>query len=640
MDRRSIISVVIKKLSFVFALLLIATFSATANLLDQLGLGKPEKPPLLRSDQAFIYSPKVVDDSTLVAQINIVEGYYLYRDKFAFKVLDSQGVNITNISLPEGEAKKDPFMGAAEVYSGKIEIHIPIKLSRQNLEAEEITLESSFQGCSAIHGICYPPITEKTLLELPPSSINEDINASNTNKDLNLIIEKTFDSTLAFSDQDRIAQSLFYNQGWLTLVAFFGFGLLLSFTPCVFPMIPILSGIIVGQGKHITTKRSFILSLAYVLAMALTYTIVGVIAGLVGNNLQATFQHPVILISASLVFVLLALSMFDLYQVQVPLNIQSRLNSLSQKQKGGTLLGSGLMGLFSALIVGPCVAPPLAGALIYIGESGNALLGGSALFSLSMGMGTPLLILGTSGGKLLPKAGPWLQPIKYFFGVLLLMVAIWLLSRIFPHSLIMLLWGTLFLISAIYLGALEVLKANVSGWRKFRKGIGLISLVYGILLIIGAASGEGTEWQPLKGLTTGISGAVISTDSQDSIKFQSIKGIEGLQMALDQYKDRYIILDFYADWCVDCKRMEVTTFQDPNVIAALKNIVLLQTDVTDYNDKDKELLKQFSLYGPPSILFFTPTGTELKQYRIIGIASPKQFLSQLQQVMHQNNQKI
>ncbi|CAB1277189.1 protein-disulfide reductase DsbD [Candidatus Nitrosacidococcus tergens] len=638
MDRQSIISVVIKKLSLVFALLLIATSSTTANLLDQLGLGKSEKPPLLKPEQAFIYSPKVIDDHTLMAQINIVEGYYLYRDKFAFKILDSQGIDITDISLPEGKTKKDPFMGVAEVYPGKIEIQIPIKLNRQNLEAEEITLESSFQGCSAIHGICYPPITEKTLLELPLSA-NREIKTTDT-ENPSLTIEKTFDPTSAFSDQDRIAQSLFHNQGWFTLVAFFGFGLLLSFTPCVFPMIPILSGIIVGQGKHITTKRSFILSLAYVLAMALTYTVVGVIAGLVGNNLQATFQHPAILMSASLVFVLLALSMFDLYQLQMPLYIQNRLNLLSQKQKGGTLLGSGLMGLFSALIVGPCVAPPLAGALIYIGESGNALLGGSALFSLSIGMGTPLLILGTSGGKLLPKAGPWLQPIKYFFGVLLLVVAIWLLSRILPHPLIMLLWGALFLISAVYLGALEVLKANVNGWRKFRKGIGLISLVYGILLIIGAASGEGTEWQPLKGLTAGISGTVISSNPRESIQFQSVKGIDELQVALDQYKDRYIILDFYADWCVDCKRMEVTTFQDPKVITALKNIVLLQTDVTDYDDKDKALLKQFSLYGPPSILFFTPTGTELKQYRIIGIASPKQFLSQLRQVIYQTNQKI
>jgi thiol:disulfide interchange protein DsbD len=394
-------------------------------------------------------------------------------------------------------------------------------------------------------------------------------------------------------------------------------------------MIPILSGIIVGQGENITTQRSFMLSLMYVLAMALTYTVAGVIAGSVGSNLQATFQHPAILIGASVVFVLLALSMFDLYHLQLPVRLQTRLFHLSQKQKGGTLLGAGLMGLFSALIVGPCVAPPLAGALIYIGESGNALLGGAALFALSMGMGTPLLILGTSEGKFLPRVGNWLQPIKYFFGVLLLAVAIWLLSRILPHPVIMLLWGALFLIGAVYLGALETVGPNTTGWSKLRKGTGLISLVYGVLLIIGAASGSGTEWQPLQGLTVTKSAGV---PAAESLNFRSVKGPEGLQLALQKAKDQLVMLDFYADWCVDCKRMEAITFRDPAVKNALRNTVLLQTDVTAYDDRDKALLNQLSLYGPPSILFFGPDSTELKRARLIGMASPEEFLTHLQRV--------
>lgn len=607
-----------------FTLMLLTGTSATAGLLDRLGFGETEKPPLLKVDQAFIYDAAVEDGNTLMARVNIVEGYYLYRDKFAFQILDAPGVSVSAVKLPPGKAKEDQFFGSTEVYEGKTEVQIPISLSRQGTAAETVTLEASLQGCSEIHGICYPPTTQKISLELPPPSAG---GVSPIATDPGAAAGKTPDISLP--SQDRIVQALFNDQSWLTLAAFFGFGLLLAFTPCVFPMIPILSGIIVGQGKNITTQRSFMLSLMYVLAMALTYTVAGIVAGLVGENLQATFQHPGILVGASLVFVLLALSMFDLYHFQLPTRLQNRLFHISQNQKGGTLLGAGLMGLFSALIVGPCVAPPLAGALIYIGESGDALLGGSALFALSMGMGTPLLVFGTSAGKLLPRAGGWMQPVKYLFGVLLLAVAIWLLSRILPHSVIMLLWGALFIISAVYLGALETLGADSTGWSKLWKGTGLISLVYGILLIVGAASGSGTEWQPLRGLTVARSA---DTPTAESLNFRSVKGPEGLQLALQEAGDRLVMLDFYADWCVDCKRMEVTTFSDPAVRNALRNTVLLQTDVTAYDAKDKALLNQFSLYGPPSVLFFGPDGTELKRVRLIGEASPKEFLKHLQQV--------
>lgn len=609
-----------------FSLMFLTGTWTAAGLLDQLGISKAGQPPLLKVDKAFIVDATAKDNSTLIAQVNIVKGYYLYRDKFAFHILNAPEVKITGVELPPGLSKDDPFMGPTEIYEGKTEVQIPIKLSYQGAAPKAVTLKASFQGCSAIHGICYPPATKEISLKLPSSSANAEgplaISPNSASPEA---------PNISLPAQERISQALFHDQGWLTLLAFFGFGLLLAFTPCVFPMIPILSGLIVGQGESITTRRSFMLSLMYVLAMALTYTVAGVIAGLVGSNIQATFQHPAILIGASAVFVLLALSMFDLYHLQVPVWLQSRLHHLSQKQKGGTLVGAGLMGLFSALIIGPCVAPPLAGALIYIGESGNALLGGSALFALSMGMGAPLLVLGTSAGKLLPSAGSWLHPVKHLFGVLLLAVAIWLLSRILPHSATMLLWGALLLISAVYLGALEALRPRATGWRKLWKGTGLLSLVYGILLIIGAASGTGTEWQPLRGLTVAKS-ASTSTTMTEELSFRSVKGREGLQLALQEAKGQLVMLDFYADWCVDCKRMAATTFRDPAVKNALRNTVLLQADITDYDDKDKALLKQFSLYGPPSILFFAPDGTELSQARVIGMASPQEFLESLKRV--------
>lgn len=613
------------RIPLVLTLLLFTATAAVAGLFDRLGLGDQEKPPLLRAEEAFEFSAEVKDGEILVARVAITEGYYLYRDKFVFRVLDAADARVAKVVLPPGKAKTDPFMGATEVYQGEAEIQIPIELSRQSTAAETVTLEASFQGCSAIHGICYPPVTQKISLDLPPLGGGQ---TSTIEADPNPFSEEQV--AIPSTPQDKIVQTLFHDQIGVTLTVFFGFGLLLAFTPCVLPMIPILSGIIVGQGAKITPRRSFMLSLMYVLAMALAYTAAGVIAGLVGQNLQATFQQPAILIGASLVFVLLALSMFDLYHLQLPAHLRTRLSNLSQKQAGGTLLGAALMGLFSALIVGPCVVPSLAGALIYIGKSGNAVLGGSALFALSMGMGTPLLVLGTSAGKLLPRVGAWMQSINYFFGVLLLAVAIWLLSRILPQEVTLLLWGALFIICAVYLGALEALGPDATGWRKLWKGSGLISLVYGILLIVGAASGGSAAWwQPLRGLSVA---NLTDKSHTEGLDFRPVKGPEGLQAALQGAGDRLVMLDFYADWCVDCKRMEATTFSAPAVKSALRNIVLLQADVTAYDSQDKALLRQFSLYGPPSLLFFSPHGAELKKARLVGMASPEEFLKHLQRV--------
>ncbi|RMD70192.1 MAG: protein-disulfide reductase DsbD, partial [Gammaproteobacteria bacterium] len=432
----------------------LALFAQGASLEQQLGLGEPH---FLEPDQAFVFSAEVKGPDVIVARWDIAEGYYLYKKRLRFELKEGKGVRIARVDLPPGEVKEDEFLGRTEVYHKALEARI--HLARETQDALPITLEVTYQGCAEA-GLCYPPQKKAVSLVLPAGAALEE--------------------APPVAEQDRIARYLRSGSTWLILTSFFIFGLLLAFTPCVFPMIPILSSIIVGQGKDITTGRAFILSLVYVLAMAVTYTLAGVIAGYFGQNLQAAFQNPWVIGAFSLIFVLLALSMFGFYELQLPSSLQSRLSEISGRQKGGTLIGVAIMGFLSALIVGPCVAPPLAGALIYIGQTGDAVLGGMALFALSLGMGAPLLIVGTSAGKLLPKAGPWMDAVKAVFGVLLLAVAIWLLERILPAPLTMLAWATLFITSAVYMGALEGVSGR-SGWYRLWKGLGLVLLFYGFL---------------------------------------------------------------------------------------------------------------------------------------------------------------
>jgi thiol:disulfide interchange protein DsbD len=397
-------------------------------------------------------------------------------------------------------------------------------------------------------------------------------------------------------------------------------------------MIPILSSIIVGQGAKITTRRAFIMSLVYVLAMALTYTAAGVIAGLVGENIQAVFQNPWVLVSFALVFVLLSLSMFGFYDLQMPAALQSKLTEVSNRQKGGTLTGVAIMGFLSALIVGPCVAAPLAGALIYIGQTGDAVLGGIALFALSMGMGAPLIAIGTSAGKLLPRAGGWMDAIKAVFGVLLLAVAIWMLERILPVSIVMLLWGILLIVSAVYLKALDPVNPEGSGWQKFWKGLGVVLLIIGAMELIGAAAGARDYLQPLKGIGGGSS----SVASSQHLALKRIKTVDDLQRELEQARSqgKFVMLDFYADWCIYCKDYEKYVFTDPRVQQALANVVLLQADVTANDEQDKTLLKAVKVTAPPAILFFDKNGKELRGYRIVGAMNADTFLAHLNKVLN------
>ncbi|MFT7235903.1 MAG: thiol:disulfide interchange protein DsbD [Methylophagaceae bacterium] len=594
-----------------FFLLLLSLVSivpgqAQAGLFDS--ANDEDMPP--RQDDAFQFSVDVTNPTTLSAQFVIAPGNYIYRDKIKFEIKADTPIQILPYQLPTSKNKDDEIFGPTEVYVHDINILLPLN---RNQIAQTATFTAYYQGCSETFNICYPP-TKKSFELILPSYLATTDNSTSTR------IEPPFLGA-SLSEQDQLAQSLAQDSLFKVLLSFFGIGILLAFTPCVFPMIPILSSIIVGEGDGITTRRAFTLSLVYVLAMSVTYTIAGLITGLLGANIQTMLQNTWVIASFSALFVILSLSMFGLYELQLPQGLQNRLHQVSHQQKGGKLAGVALMGLLSGLIVGPCLAPPLAGALIFIGQQGDPILGASALFALSMGMGLPLLAIGTSAGSLLPKAGAWMDGIKAIFGVLMLGLAIWLLERIIPGWIALLLWGGLLIVSAVYLGALNTLGLSSTGWEKFSKGFGLIILIFGTLLLIGSASGSHNVWQPLKGIASvsGTTGQAIN-----SIKFKEINNLSELEQELTQ-STQPVMLDFYADWCVECKTMEATTFQDPAVVATLANTTALKLDMTDNNDEHKAFLKQFTIFGPPTILFFDPQGNEYKQHRLVGTMNARDF---------------
>ncbi len=592
-----------------------------AALGSSIGLGASDEDEILEPDQAFNFSLDVADPNTLIARWQIAPDHYMYRDKIKFS-LDSPDARLGKIDLPKGQEKHDEFFGDIEVYHDTVEARIPVNRSRK--EPLTLTIDAVYQGCAEKTGICYPPIKKKLSLDLPATS--QVVSILPPSEAAPLAPEH-----LLVSEQDQIASSLASGNSLLIILSFFGFGLLLAFTPCVFPMIPILSSIIVGQGENLTTRRAFIMSITYVLAMALTYTVAGVIAGMVGQNIQAVFQNPWVLGGFAGVFVLLSLSMFGFYDLQLPSALQSKLTEVSNKQQGGSLIGVAIMGFLSALIVGPCVAAPLAGALIYIGQTGDAVLGGMALFALSMGMGAPLVAIGTSAGKLLPRAGSWMDAIKAVFGVMLLAVAVWMLERILPVAVIMLMWATLLIISAVYMKALDPLPADSSGWAKFWKGVGVILLLIGALQIVGALSGGKDYMQPIKGMGMGGGDAA----GQQHLSFKPVKTVADLQREINSAKSqgKFVMLDFYADWCIYCKDFEKYVFTDPRVQKKLANVVLLQADVTDNDDADQALLKHVKVTAPPAILFFDKSGKEMRGYRLVGSKTADEFLAHLNQAL-------
>ncbi len=570
----------------------------------------------LHPDKAFKLEVAVKDGKSIEGTFKIAPGYYLYKDRIKFDIKDNNHGSIERVVLPKGDIKNDPNFGKQEVYHHDFIATVNVANTSKNL-----TLQAKFQGCSE-KGLCYAPQIKTFNLEM--SAIDVTINT-----------EKTIDNPPQ-NGEDQATSLLKSGHLWLIAAGFFGFGVLLSFTPCVLPMIPILSGIIVGDKKahHKSTSRlhSFNLSLAYVFGIALSYTIAGIAAGLSGQLLSSALQSPGMLTATALIFVVLSFSMFGFYELRLPSVIENRMIKTTNKLKGGQFLGVFLMGAISALIVSPCVAAPLAGALIYIGQTRDIVLGGIALFALSIGMGVPLLLIGASAGHVLPKAGGWMTAVRNFFGILMLAVAIYIISPVIPTSVQMILWSALLIIPAIYLHALDNLPINnATGqshpWMRFWKGIGIMLLILGISMLIGAISGAKSPLQPLSSLS-------ISNDkqTQHSLVFMRVKNTAELDAQVEAANGKVVMLDFYADWCTSCKEMELYTFSDPAVQTSLKDAVLLQADVTDNTPEDLALLQRFSLFGPPGIIFFNRSGQEIKPIRVIGYEDAPTFLKTVNRV--------
>jgi thiol:disulfide interchange protein DsbD len=580
-------------------LLLILAFAFTACGAAVAGSEEPLPP-----EKAYRLSAQALDAKTVEVRFDIVEGYYLYKEKFKF-LADPTSVSFGKPMLPPGKMKDDENFGKVETYRHELVFKLPVT-APPGVAKFKFTVSS--QGCADI-GICYPPTPQTVDIDLAQAPASAGPGAGTASG--------TGDET------SRLAGMLKHASLWLSLVSFFGFGLLLALTPCCFPMIPILSGIIVGQGHTISKGRALVLSLVYVFAMAATYALAGVAAGLSGNMLSAAFQNPWVLGSFAGVFVVLSLSMFGFFELQMPGFVQSRLSETANHQKGGSLAGVAAMGLLSALIVGPCVAAPLAGALLYIAKSRDALLGGAALFAMGLGMGLPLVLVGVFTRGLLPHAGPWMEAVKKFFGVLLLGVAIWLVSPVIPAVAHMLAWAALLIFSAIYLHALDPLPPHSGGWHRFWKGVGVLALLVGASLVLGVLAGSRDPLQPLAILR----GASAATP-QSELKFEPVASVAELDTRV-KAAGKPVMLDFYADWCVSCKEMDRFTFSDPAVWARLKGVLLLRADVTANSDADKALLKRFDLFGPPGIIFYDKMGAEQRTSRQVGYQAPNEFLATL-----------
>ena len=596
------------------------------EILQALGedLGLDDEDEILHPDEAFILSARLDANNVIQTNILMADNIYLYRDKIKIAMVNGDGHALGAISVPRGKIKDDEFFGPMEVIYDQVNVSIPV-ISEANA-SDQLALSYQYQGCVEDR-ICYPPVTKYLSINAAEGLIlvaKELTDSTSTSQPA--IDSDNGSSPAPVSEQDQFAQLLKDESLLLVVGLFFLAGIGLTFTPCVFPMIPILSSIIAGQGSSITTGKAFVLSLIYVLSMAVTYAIAGAIVGYYGAefNIQIWFQDPVILSIFAAVFVLLALSMFGFYELQMPNAIQSRLTAISNSQQGGTLVGVGLMGLFSAIIVGPCITAPLVGALIFISQTQDWQLGGLALFALGLGMGVPLLLIGTSAGKLLPRAGGWMDSVKAVFGVVLLGVAIWLLERILPVGITMALIAALLIASAIYMGALDSLSESANGWHRLLKSFGLLILVYGVAYLIGAAAGSNDLIQPLRGITASAGNTV---QAQQHLAFRQIKGQKGLQLALNDsvQQDRTTMLDFYADWCISCKEMEKYAFSHPRVLAALEDVATLQADVTDNDNIDTELMASLGIYGPPAILFFDTNGREIRNRRVVGEMSGDRF---------------
>jgi thiol:disulfide interchange protein DsbD len=577
----------------------------------------------LQPDEAFKPKISTIDNKTIDIEIQLGEQIYLYKDKLKIEDVDPQdGINFSSVET----ITKTVDHEGEKVYEESPITHISLNESKQLSGEQKVRVKLSYQGCS-MAGLCYEP--QETVLEIMVNADNLSAADPAHLKALALVEPKK--ETVApkrESETDQIANVIKGGSLWFIIISFFGFGLLLSLTPCVFPMIPIISSVIIAQGEGIGTKKAFWLSLVYVLSMAVAYTIAGVLAGLFGANLQAAFQTPWIIMVFALVFVLLSLSMFDVYELQVPNFIQSRISKLGGQRSG--IIGIAIMGFVSALIVGPCVAAPLAGALIYIGQTGDALLGGVALFALSIGMGVPLLVVGTTSGKFMPKPGIWMDAIKAIFGVMLLGIAIWMMGRVLDENTTLLLWGGLAVFVAINIGALEPL-GEYSAWssRANVKALGFMVLLYGMSLLLGGMAGAKNLLHPLDPFLSKSQEIAVSSAPAHKT-FEKITSIEELDAILAENKGKRVMVDFSAEWCTACKEFEEKTFSDEAVKKAMDDFVLVQVDVTANDDASKAISKRYEIFGPPAIVFFDEKSQKIDTATIVGFKEPKEFLNHLE----------
>jgi len=561
-----------------------------------------EEPTFLPPEQAFRLHAEAAGPDRVQLSWEIADGYYLYRNRLKVSSPSSQ-VQLGALILPNGQNKTDEYFGTQQVYHQQLVALLPV--ARANAAAGlQVPVQVTYQGCAEA-GLCYPPQVRMINVSLPAAASGASASAASA--------ASAPGSGGFVSEQDRLAGVIRSGSLLLIVATFFGLGLLLAFTPCVLPMVPILSGIIAGHGEKVTRGRAFGLSLAYVLGMAVTYTVAGVACAAAGRQVQALFQQPWIIAFFAALFIALALSMFGFFTLQLPSALQTRLTGVSNRQTAGTYGGVAIMGALSSLIVTACVAPPLVAILAVIGQSGAMARGGMALFAMSLGMGVPLLAVGASAGELLPRVGAWMDTVKQLFGVLMLFVAAWMLARIVPERWALLLWATPVWVAAFILWRTTGLRRGV--W--LARTAAALAAVYGIVLVAGAAGGATDPLSPLPQLRA----------ARSELPFRTIKSVTDLDREVAQARSagRPMMLDFYADWCVSCKEMAKYTFTDHAVQATLGRAVLLRADVTRNDDEDQALLKRFGIFGPPTIAFYGADGAERKNFRVVGFMKALQF---------------
>jgi thiol:disulfide interchange protein DsbD len=569
-------------------------------------------------DEVFFPDVFAVDGNTIEVGFRIVPGYYLYKDKISVRILNDD-VRAGALELPKGKLKTDEFFGEQEVYYD--EAIGRLSLARGSAPPVELVVELGYQGC-AEDGLCYLPQTKQLSVSLPEAVTVTELGPA----------PGTSAAAAPVSEQGRLERAIASGDFWLMIGTFFGAGLLLSMTPCVLPMVPILSGIIAGEGDKVSPSRGLALAFSYVMGMALVYTAAGVAAAMAGAQLQAFFNQPWVLALFAVLFVVLALAMFGLYELQMPNAVQSRLAGFSRQQKRGTAIGAFVMGALSSLIVTACVAPALIAALSFMAKTGDVLTGGSALFAMSLGMGAPLLAVGAAQGKFLPKVGPWMVVIKGAFGFMFLGLAIYMLSRVLPGPISMLLWAALVVLAGVFMGGMTTLTTDAGAARKLGKGFGLLAIFYGLVLFFGALAGGSNPLKPLASVSLGGGGP---DAAERHLEFRRIKTVADLdrEIAAASAAGKSVMLDFYADWCVSCIEMEEYTFIAPEVQAALGNTVTLQADVTRNDAEDQALLRRFGVFGPPTIIFFDAAGLQREGYEVVGFMNAADFAAHVHEAL-------